>query len=204
MISLEKIDLIFGEKIIFNKFDLAINQSEKICIKGRSGIGKTSLFNLIMGFQKPDSGSIAINKRILDRSSVRTIRSKMCWLPQNHELFNSEIVLNAILKPFGYSQNKSIKPSSEDINECFEALNLGTELLQSQFKELSGGEKQRVGLVICKLLNRPIVLLDEPTSALDKETIDEAIKFILNDNTTIISISHEDKWIASCDRVIEL
>lgn len=204
MIKLENIDLKYAGRTIFDKFNLNIERNEKLCIKGKSGIGKSSLLDLLMGFQLPDSGRIFINDTELNRSSVRSIRSQMSWLPQSHEIFHSENVFDAVLKPFSYSRNKADKPDRKVIEELFEKIDLGQKLLDSQFKDLSGGEKQRIGLVICKLLKRPILLLDEPTAALDKETINKAIDLILKDKATILSVSHEDKWIESCDRTIEL
>jgi ABC-type lipoprotein export system ATPase subunit len=77
--------------------------------------------------------------------------------------------------------------------------------LKNSYDSLSGGEKQRIGLIICKLLKRKIILLDEPSSALDKDTALKAIDFVFYlAETTIISISHDERWLARSDRVLTM
>ena len=77
--------------------------------------------------------------------------------------------------------------------------------MDSSFDEISGGEKQRIGIMICKLLKRDIMLLDEPTSALDKVNLGSVVEYLCAENeTTMLSASHDDEWLRHCDNIIEL
>jgi ATPase subunit of ABC transporter with duplicated ATPase domains len=77
--------------------------------------------------------------------------------------------------------------------------------LNNQFRDISSGEKQRIGLIIGKLLQRDLLLLDEPTSALDSESTSRAIEYILHDNNlTVLTASHDDRWVEACSTIIDL
>ncbi len=205
MLKIENINLEFEGKTIFQNFSLTINKGDKIALTGPSGRGKSSLLNLIMGFAKPDTGSIFINNTRLIGKQIAGIRSNIAWLPQNVDIIGSGSVKSTVYSPFTYSNNKNNIPDENAVIQLMESFNLDNSLLEQDFKDLSGGEKQRIGLIICLLLRPRIMLLDEPTSALDKKSIGRAVDMILRNNSfTILSVSHEDKWIAACDRVIEI
>ena len=86
-----------------------------------------------------------------------------------------------------------------------EILGLSAELRSENFNTLSGGEKQRFGIILCKMLNKEIILLDEPSSALDKRSIAAVVDYIFNDKTlTLLVSTHEDLIIDSCDIKIEI
>ncbi len=90
-------------------------------------------------------------------------------------------------------------------DEELEKLNLNKSILNQNFSDISGGEKQRLGIMICKLINRPIMILDEPTSALDKENISTIAQYLCYDNDkTILSASHDDEWVQKCNKIIEI
>jgi ABC-type lipoprotein export system ATPase subunit len=103
--------------------------------------------------------------------------------------------------PRGNSQ----KPGGDQIESNLSLLGLSSSLLPKPFRELSTGQRQRVGLVLCHLLDRPLMLLDEPTSALDEDSKQKAIDLLFADNgRTIISTTHDPFWLKRCDKIIEL
>lgn len=205
MIELRNISHSFGDRKIFDRFSLSLYKGEKVVIKGRSGTGKSTLLNFIMGFLMPDEGSVKINGEELNRESISGIRKLMVWLPQGALIAGDGTVTDAIMHPFSFAGNKSIKPEKNTIIEEGMKLGLGKGIIESRFEELSGGEKQRVGLLICKLLKRPLMLLDEPTSALDKQSVELSAEYLLGDRqATVLSTSHDELWLDSCDRVVEL
>ncbi|MCX6155005.1 MAG: ABC transporter ATP-binding protein [Candidatus Kapabacteria bacterium] len=204
MIKFINIHLSFSEKKIFNNFNLNIPAGKVIGLSGQSGIGKSSLLNLVMGFIKPDEGTVLVMEKKINKKNLKAVRSKIAWLPQNFIFAGSGTVLDTINYPFIFEVNSQIKPSGSKIIESLESLNLDGTILSNSFESLSGGEKQRIGLIICKLLGRQIILLDEPSSALDRETSDLAINYILSSGATILLVSHDQNWLNKCDEIVEM
>lgn len=205
MINFKNIDLTFNSKPIFENFSFSIVKFGKAAIKGRSGSGKTTLFNLIMGFLKPDSGVIFFDEKKINRKTISDIRKRIAWLPQNPNIIGRGKVREQIMIPFTFHFNKHIMPSNNTLLYEFECLNLDKGILESSFDEISGGEKQRIGIIICKLLKRDVILLDEPTSALDKKNLSAVAQYLCSETkVTILSCSHDEEWLKHCDIVIEL
>lgn len=205
LIILENITINYSGKRIIQNFNLQIKSNDKLALTGPSGSGKSTILSFIMGFTKADAGRVIIDGDPISFSNLRKMRSKMSWLPQNYEIIGNQTVLDTVMYPFSFSANKSRKPTHSRIIDCLERLNLSDDLLSKEFKNLSGGEKQRIGMIICKLLDTEIVLLDEPTSALDSESVDRAISFLLTDSEKIIvSATHDNQWLQSCSRVVSI
>lgn len=205
IIKLEKINLRFKDKLVFNDFSLAVYPGEVICLKAPSGFGKSTLINLLLGFIQPDSGSIFIKNQILNGQSVSELRSTFSWLPQNYNLFNGSTVGEAIRTPFESKKNKHEGLLNDfTLSEALSKIGLTMEILEKSFDKISGGEKQRIGLLICKIMGREVMLLDEPTSALDADNKELIADFLTSDFQTIVSASHDDAWLKHCSRIIEL
>jgi putative ABC transport system ATP-binding protein len=191
MISFESVCLCHQGKDIFNNLDLTILEKENVLIQGKSGIGKTTLFKLILGFGAADSGSILFNGHKIDKTYINEIREQIFYLSQDIDLRHESVgtLLDEILK-VNLIQHKN----SNKIEKILNFLELDIKLLEQNIKDLSGGERQRVGLLIGSLLDRPVWLLDEPTSALDDAMKQKISKFILGLDKTIVIISHDDVW----------
>jgi putative ABC transport system ATP-binding protein len=153
----------------------------------------------------PDTGEIQFDGHKIDQKNIRAIRKRIAWLPQNPNIIGRGKVREQILLPFYFKVNKELMPDQKTLLTELEKLNLDASILESAFDEISGGEKQRIGLMICKLLKREVMLLDEPTSALDKENLSSAINYLCaGTNATVLSASHDEDWLNHCDQVIEL
>ncbi len=205
IIKLEKVNLKFKDKNILSDYSLEIAENEVVCFKAPSGFGKTSILNLLMGFIKPDSGTIVVDGLVLSPATIHEIRKKFAWLPQNYNLFATKTVAQAIESSFEHHCNKRIKPNKDEIVNSLNLLNLESDILEKTFDKISGGERQRIGILISKLMKRRILLLDEPTSALDKDSKEKIIDFLLKDcNSTIVSASHDDDWLSACTIIEDL
>jgi len=158
-----------------------------------------------MGFIRPDSGKVSFLGEEVNAAFLAGMRKNICWLPQNLSVLGTGGVEENVLAPFRFTANKNNTPSRGKIIQSFEALGLSEKILDSDMETISGGEKQRMGLALCKLLGKRLILLDEPTSALDSESVDRAVDFILADPAlTVITTSHDERWAAMCNNIIEI
>lgn len=198
MIKCENINLSFPKQVICENLSFDVLKGESICFSGPSGKGKSSLLKVLMGFLLPQSGTIQIDGVELKNTTVKAIRDKMIWLPQNSNLpvdSANELLDLLQMKP-NHIEAFQMFLDRLGVRECGD---------DKSFAEISGGQKQRVVLAACLSLDKPIILLDEPVSALDDHSID--LLFATLDslsNKTIISTSHNKKWINYCNRTIEL
>jgi len=184
MLRLNNISLRFQQKKIFSQLSLQIDQGDKVLLEGRSGIGKSTIFSLIQGFVEPQNGDIYFNNLKIDKKNIWKIRKHIDmkvsdWLDQ---IFN-------------FKANCSKGIDQEKIDLLFKYFKLNNDLLHIDTSELSGGEKQRLSIIISILLQRKLYLLDEVTSALDKDLKKIAADMFMKSNDwTVLIISHDPVW----------
>ena len=193
MFRLEHLTKQFSDQFVLEDFSFDIQEGEKIIVSGRSGIGKTTLFRLLLGFEQPDSGTIYFENELLTEVTVWNLRRRVAYVSQDLNIgrgnlqtfFNETLSLKA---------NAEYKNSSlDELEELLNAFELPDTLLQKNIEELSGGEKQRVAIINALLLKRNIFFLDEITSALDKSLKSKVLDyFLLNPTFTVLSISHDN------------
>ncbi len=181
-----------------------VNEGEKVALKGESGSGKTTIFRLLLGFEQPDAGEIRYKNDILNDETVQQLRRQCAWLPQDLDL-GTGIVKSLIQFPFQFNTNATFEPSDNTLRATFNSLGLDESLLDKEFSDLSTGQRQRVGIALCHLLDKPVLLLDEPTSALDAASKEKVANLLLSESSkTVISTSHDPWWLDRCDSVIDL
>ena len=190
MIIFESVCLSFQNRDIFSNFNFTVFENEKVLVQGKSGVGKTTLFKLLLGFETINRGNIFVNNSKIDKTNINIIRKQIFYLSQDIDLRQEtiSILIQEILKA------NSINQKDSKLNEFLIFLELDSKLLKQEMKDLSGGERQRVGLLLCFLLNRSIWLLDEPTSALDDAMKNKIAGYICDQDKTIMIISHDDIW----------
>ena len=189
-IELQDVCLAFSDRQIFSNFNLTISKEEKILVSGKSGVGKTTLFKLLLGFEQPNNGSVFINGNPVKPEHINTIRSRIFYLSQDID-FRNETVSVLLDEIFMANQ---CQPEPSEMNEMLSFLELRNTLMDQPLEKLSGGERQRLGLLTCFLLDRPIWLLDEPTAALDDTMKHRVVNHILEQKKTIVVISHDNAW----------
>lgn len=204
MIKIKNLNISFQNEVIFKDFSLSLNKGEKLALTGESGRGKTTLLNVIAGFIPHFEGNVEVCGIQQDATTVREIRKKIAWLPQDTSL-NSKTVEELLYTPFEFALNKNLKPGKEEVFSLFSKFNLTEDLLYKKVKEISGGQKQRIILLSCLLLKKPLLLVDEPTSALDENVKKIVTDYILSiKDLTVIASTHDEYWIKNSDKVIEL
>ena len=198
-------------KRVLKEFDCTIRKGEYIGIRGSSGIGTSTLFNLLLGFLKPDGGEIRIDGVLLSAENRKLWHRRIGYVPQGVFILDGTLAENVALGCCDISKEKVKRILRQvRLDEWVDELPLGIDtLLGESGARLSGGQKQRVGIARALYKEADILLLDEATSALDTATeceINEMICGLRNDyrGLTVLSIAHRESSLAFCNRIITL
>ena len=198
-------------KRVLKEFDCTIRKGEYIGIRGSSGIGKSTLFNLLLGFLKPDGGEIRIDGVLLSAENRKLWHRRIGYVPQGVFILDGTLAENVALGCCDISKEKVKRILRQvRLDEWVDELPLGIDtLLGESGARLSGGHKQRVWIARALYKEADILLLDEATSALDTATeceINEMICGLRNDyrGLTVLSIAHRESSLAFCNRIITL
>lgn len=198
---------------LLRELSLTINKGERVGIKGASGVGKTTLFNLILGLYRPTAGAIYIDGVELNESNIRKWQNSIGYVSQSVFITDGSLVENIA---FGCESDNI---DYNRVNEVIELANLKEFVntlpqgihthIGEQGSKISGGQRQRIGIARALYKNADILLFDEATSSLDnttEESINNAISDLANSNRslTIVVIAHRESSLEYCDRIITL
>jgi len=204
MIVFDRVSLRFNDKTVVKDFSLTVREGDKIVFSGKSGIGKSTLFRLILGFVQPEEGKIYFNGRELDAGAVWELRRRVAYVSQDLDI-GEGTVRELTDQAFRYKANAKIAPDSEEISGLLSFFELGDDVLDEHFSNLSGGEKQRIAIILAVLLRRDIFLLDEAASALDGALKKKVVEFFTHNNEwTVLIISHDAQWASDRVRLVRL
>ena len=193
MIEFKNIDLSFNNRKVFGNFNLKVNRNEKVVLIAPSGKGKSSLFKLLLGFQKPDKGEIIFDEKVMNKNNLSYFRKNIAYVSQDVDL--RKISVGCLIDEiFQYKQNRHCNIQRTQVEQTMATFKLSEDVLDKQVSDLSGGERQRIGIVICILLDRSVWLLDEVTAGLDKEMKEIVVDYVIKQDKTVIVISHDKIW----------
>lgn len=202
-----------SDKDTLHGLSFEILKGEKIGIKGRSGAGKTTLFNLLLGFYRPTGGGIRIDGELLSESNRRKWQNTIGYVSQSVFLTDNTILANIALGCDEASVDLDRVNKAVDMANLREFVDSLPNGLQSRIGEcgalLSGGQRQRIGIARALYKRADILFFDEATSSLDSDTergINESIETLSrnDDQLTIIIIAHRESSLDCCDRIIEI
>lgn len=196
----------FGGRAVLSAINLQLNAGEYIAIMGESGVGKSTLLNVIAGLDTPDGGELCIDgvplRELDDRQATLLRREKLGFIFQAFHLLPHLTVAQNIALPLLLNQMPA-----ERADSLLEAVGL-TGRGDDFPRQLSGGEMQRVAIARA-LVHRPRLLLaDEPTGNLDPDTANDVLQLlrreISSSGASAIIVTHSPAAAASADRVLLL
>ena len=202
LIRLEKISLSFGKRQILDNVNFHVNSGEILGMLGPNGVGKSTLFNLIIGLIKPDFGSIIINgENVLNYPiAERTQKFKIGYVPQYGGYFHDLTLLDN-LKAVSEVLIQNITDRNTKIDYLISRFELDS-ILNVQAKFLSGGQKKKLVIAMALMGDPKVLLLDECFAALDVMTIKMLQELIVSlqaeKNISICICDHQARDLLSC------
>jgi len=218
-LTVENISKSYGELTLFSDISFGINKEQKIALIAKNGSGKTSILNIMAGWDQPESGQVIKRKNI-----------RISFLPQEPDLnpgltieqtiFTSGNEILQIISDYEAAlknpENQEGYQKAFEAMERFNAWDFETQYKQILFKlnlpdlgqkvgHLSGGQKKRLALANA-LINKPeVLILDEPTNHLDLEMIEWLEEFFKKGNSTLFMVTHDRYFLERvCNEILEL
>lgn len=202
-----------GDKEVLHGLSLTIRKGEYLGIRGTSGAGKTTLFNLLLGFYTPTGGEITIDGEPLTAANRRRWQNAVGYVSQHVFLMDGTLLENIAL---GEEEDKINRHRAEEALRAARLEDFAASLSQGidtpigeAGNKLSGGQRQRIGIARALYKRVNVLFFDEATSALDagtEEGINRSIEELSHHNRdlTIVVIAHRESSLEYCDRVITL
>ena len=186
-------------------FTLDVRDSEKVALVGPSGAGKTTVFQLLLRFYDPQSGTVRIGGVDLKSADPREVRRQLAVVPQEPVIFAASVLENVRYgRPSASDAEVKAACDAAYASEFVERLPGGYQgLLGERGVRLSGGQRQRLAIARAILADRPILLLDEATSALDAESeqiVQRALERLMA-GRTVLMIAHRLATVRHADRI---
>ncbi|MFF2423805.1 thiol reductant ABC exporter subunit CydD [Streptomyces mirabilis] len=185
-----------------------VEPGETVAVVGPSGVGKSTLLNVLLGFVEPVAGRVRIGGVDLAEADVEEWRSRVAWVPQRPHLYAGSIAENVRLARLD-ADDAAVRRALADAGalEFVDALpdGVGT-VLGEDGSGLSAGQRQRLALARAFLADRPVLLLDEPTASLDGATEAEVVAAVrrLAVGRTVLLVVHRPALLEVADRVVRL
>ena len=207
-IKFSNLNFKFNENKIFENFSFEINKNKIIGIIGPSGIGKSTLLNIITGILKVENLEIFIDGKILQHKEFEF--SSVGYVSQSTFLINGSIIENIALgKNIDDLKNEKIKKIVDisGVKDLLEKSNLNLQSnVSDKGQNLSGGQIQRIGIARALFREPNFLLLDEATNQIDKKNKIQILEKLKNNytNMTTIIISHDQEITKYCDELIDL
>ncbi|MGN0320930.1 MAG: ABC transporter ATP-binding protein [Lachnospira sp.] len=193
------------EKPVLHELNLHVDKGQTIALVGESGAGKSTILNLVIGFNFANEGKVTVDGYDMRDIDLRTYRKHLAVVPQTSILFSGTIrdnITYGIENVDDETLNRVV--DAANLRELVDSLPEGLDTVVGEHGgKLSGGQRQRVSIARALMRNPKVIVLDEATSALDsisEKLIQEALNNLTKDRTTFI-VAHRLSTIKGADRI---
>lgn len=194
-IEYKNIRMAYGEKVIIENFNLAVEKGEFVTIIGSSGCGKTTILKMVNGLVRPVSGKILIDGRSIREMDLTALRRNIGYAIQGSVLFPHMTVEKNIAYVPNLINKKDKAKTAQAVEKWMRIVGLDEELKTRYPSEISGGQQQRVGIARALAASPEILLMDEPFGAVDEITRsslqDEIARIHRETGITILFVTHD-------------
>lgn len=212
LIEIQGLSKRYGDNVVLDNVDLAINQGDVVAIIGPSGTGKSTLLRSINLLEKPEHGTIKINGKEISLTTKSPhekleLRRSTEMVFQQFNLFKNRTALENVMEGLMVVKKLSKSEARDIAKKHLQKVGMGDRLSHYP-RHLSGGQQQRVAIARALAMDPKLLLMDEPTSALDPELVSEVlvtIKKAAQEGNTILLVTHEMNFVRNvANRIIFL
>jgi len=207
-IEFENVSFRYEKNYIIKNLSFSVKSNKIFSIFGPSGLGKTTIIDLIVGLFHPEKGTIRIDKVSFEKLDTLSWRKKVGYVPQDSILFNDTIANNVTLRDRKFSDIDIV--NALKLANIFDHIDFLPDGIHSNAGEkgmlLSGGQRYRITIARALIRKPTLLILDEPTAALDKKNKINLINTLkrLKKSFTIICVTHDEDLINSSDNYLDL
>ncbi|MDP4264766.1 MAG: ABC transporter ATP-binding protein [Bacteroidota bacterium] len=208
-IQLKDISFQYPTQHVLDHLDLTITKGDFVGISGKSGKGKTTILNLLLGFLTPGQGQISVNGRPVNPEEIKYYWPFISYVRQQPFFIHDTIIKNITLEEEEYNK-KNLEYALEvsGLNEFITKLPQGAgQVIMENGKNISGGQQQRITIARALYKNADLVLLDEPFNELDEVSaisLLEHFRELSSAGKIVIMITHDKKSLSYCNKIISL
>ena len=217
-LQVENLSKRFGEQLLFENITFGIGKNQKVALIAKNGMGKSTLLRIIAGKDSADTGTVIFRNDI----SIGILDQDPELDPENYvfeEVFNSENPTLKLIKTYEQAVKDNDTSALEELIPQMDALaawdydtqvkqilsELKVDKYSLRIKELSGGQRKRVGLAKILISNPDFLILDEPTNHLDVEMTEWLEEYLEKTNATLLMVTHDRYFLDRvCDKIIEI